>query len=224
MSAMLEETSVPTTDSAAVASSDAAVGATVASDVTEVTSVGPITGPTPAENAAAQTPVEPDEARDEAERIEPVPTGPVTLANGQEVEIVPLKLRETMKLLKIVTRGAGGVLEQLMGELDVNDPVAFAQTFGALILLSIPEAENEVVDFVVSMVRPAEWDALSQEQRIEGLKNIAVELANPELDDVISIVERIVRRESEDIRSLGKRLSQAFSLGRKVGEIAPAAK
>lgn len=165
-------------------------------------------------------PVVPDEPRDEVERIEPTPTGPVKLVSGKEVDIVPLKLRETMKLLKIVTRGAGGVLESTLGGLDLDDPTAFAQTFGALILFSIPEAENEAVEFIQSMCVPAGFESMTdRSQQIEALNSLAIELANPELDDVISIVERIVRRESEDIRNLGKRISQAFQLARRVGDL-----
>jgi hypothetical protein len=179
----------------------------------------PVFVPSVAEQAAAQTPVVPDPPRDEAERIEPDVTGPVLLQSGKQVEIVPLKLRETMKLLKIVTRGAGPVLEQLMGGMDLNDAGAFAQTLGALIVMSIPEAENEAVEFIQSMVRPAGFDSLPQDQKIAQLNALMVELINPELEDVISIIERVVRRESEDIRNLGKRLSAAFKIGQKVGEI-----
>ena len=175
-----------------------------------------------AEQAEAQTPIEPDAPRDEVERVEPSATGPVTLSSGTQVEVVPLKLRETMKLLKIVTRGAGAVLEQLMGELDLNDPVAFAQTLGALVILSIPEAENEVIDFVRSMVIPVGFSDLSAKERAESFRALAEELDNPELEDVISIVERVIRRESEDIRNLGKRISTAFNLASKVNALAEA--
>lgn len=178
-----------------------------------------VSGPSSADMAEAQTPVVPDPPRDEVERIEPANTGPVTLSSGLEVEVVPLKLRETMKLLKIVTRGAGAVLEQLMGDLDLNDPVAFAQTLGALILLSIPEAENEVVDFVRSMVIPVGYKDMDSKEKVEVYRSLLEELDNPELDDVISIVERVIRRESEDIRNLGKRISTAFKLASKVGEL-----
>lgn len=206
-----------TTESATVE----AVGASVAPEaVSEISDPAPTT----AELAETQTPVEPDAPRDEAERLEPDPTGPITLMSGQVVEVVPLKLRETMKLLKIVTRGAGAVLEQLMGDLDLNDPVAFAQTLGALIIMSIPEAEDEVIDFVRCMVVPVNMASLPQPEKIEQLNILAGDMSNPELEDVISIVERVIRRESEDIRNLGKRISVAFNLSKKVGEISPAAK
>lgn len=206
-----------TTESATVE----AVGASVAPEaVSEISDPAPTT----AELAEAQTPVEPDAPRDEAERLEPDPTGPITLMSGQVVEVVPLKLRETMKLLKIVTRGAGAVLEQLMGDLDLNDPVAFAQTLGALIIMSIPEAEDEVIDFVRCMVVPVNMASLPQPEKIEQLNILAGDMSNPELEDVISIVERVIRRESEDIRNLGKRISVAFNLSKKVGEISPVAK
>lgn len=172
-----------------------------------------------AELAEAQTPVEPDPARDEADRIEPVPTGPIVLQNGMEIEVVPLRLRETMKLLKIVTRGAGPVLEQLMGDMDLNDPAAFAQTLGALIIMSIPEAENEAVEFIQSMVRPANFDELPQPEKISQINALMLDLNNPDLEDVVTVVETVVRRESEDIRNLGKRIGTAFKMSRKVGLI-----
>ena len=185
-----------------------------AEDATSI--VDPAT-PAVAEATEAQTPVEPDPARDEAERLEPENTGPIVLESGTEVEVVPLRLRETMKLLKIVTRGAGSVLEQLMGELDMEDPAAFAQTLGALVIMSIPEAENEAVAFIQAMVVPANKDALTAQERVELTQKINNELENPDLNDTISIIERVIRRESEDIRNLGKRISAAFKVAGKVG-------
>lgn len=167
--------------------------------------------------AEEQEPIEPDAPRDEVDRIDPDPTGPVLLQNGTLVEVVPLRLRETMKLLKIVTRGGGPILEQLMGDMDLNDPTVFAQTLGALILMSIPEAENEAVEFIQSMVRPVDFDSLPQQEKISQLNALMIDLNNPDLDDVVTIVERVVRRESEDIRNLGKRIATAFKMARKVG-------
>lgn len=177
--------------------------------------------PTPASLAESQTPVTPDEPRTETERVEPTPTGPVTLLSGTQVNIVPLKLRETMKLLRIVTRGAGSVLEGLINEMDLNDADAFGQTLAALILMSIPEAENEAVDFIQVMVEPVGFDQMNNNEKVESLQKLAQELSNPELDDTVTIIERIVRRESEDIRNLGKRISTAFKMARRVG-IVPA--
>lgn len=204
---------------------DSSAAQAEASDsATVISSVPQEEAPTSASLAAEQTPVEPDPPRDEVERIEPDVTGPISLLNGMQVDVVPLKLRETMKLLRIVTRGAGSVLESFMGDLNLDDPLAFAQTFGALIIMSIPEAENEAVDFINSMVLPVGFSAMDQDQKIASLQALAEELVNPELDDVISIVERVVRRESEDIRNLGKRISVAFQMTRKVTKDSPAAK
>ena len=184
-------------------------------DATSV-SVDPAT-PAVAEAAETQTPVVPDPPRDESERLEPIPTGPITLESGTEVEVVPLRLRETMKLLKIVTRGAGSVLEQLMGELDMEDPAAFAQTLGALVIMSIPEAEDEAVAFIQAMVAPANETSLTTQEKITARQSLAQELSNPDLNDTISIIERVIRRESEDIRNLGKRIGAAFKVAGKVG-------
>jgi hypothetical protein len=95
----------------------------------------------------------------------------------------------------------------------------------SMTLLSIPDAEDETIEFIRSMVYPvglierkglnkqdAErntllWDALDEEMQ------------NPDLDDLITIIEAVVKRESQDIQALGKRLASMFTLAEKTGQI-----
>lgn len=158
----------------------------------------------------------PDEPRTEAERLDPQPEGPVTLSSGTRIEIVPLKLRETMKLLRIITHGAGGYIGSMFDGLSMDDPAAFAQTLVTVLLMSIPDAERETVDFVKAMCIPADLPEEKQ-ARDAALSQLDSELDNPELDDLVTIVETVIRRESEDIRALGKRLNAALNLASRVG-------
>jgi hypothetical protein len=81
---------------------------------------------------------------------EPVP---ITLESGTEILIERLKTRQLMRLLKIVTTGAGDVLTELKFSADMDTAEFTGQLLGAVIL-SIPEAEDETIDFLKTMVLP----------------------------------------------------------------------
>ena len=54
----------------------------------------------------------------------------------------------------------------------------------------------------------------------EKLKELIFdELSNPELGDMVTLIEVIVKRESEDLQALGKRLMTLFSLAKTTGQI-----
>jgi hypothetical protein len=164
--------------------------------------------PVPQEQPPAPLP-----PRDETERLDPQPT-PYRLESGTEIDLEPLKLRQFLRLLRIVTRGAADSLENIT--FDFEDSQAFMQTFLGLVIFSIPEAENEAVDFIQSMVKPKglTGDPKKDIPKFEALHN---ELDNPELEDVITIIELIFKRESEDLRALGKRLGSMMKVAEKMG-------
>lgn len=164
-------------------------------------------------------PATPAPPRDELERLDPTPLK-LVLESGTEFDLEPLKLRQFLRLLRIVTRGAADVLDS--AELDFNDPQAFMQTFLGMVLFSIPEAEEETVDFIKSVVRPAN---LTGEAKADLLlvRSLADELDNPELEDTITIVQALIERESEDLRALGKRLAGMLRTAEKLGATKPAA-
>ncbi len=154
----------------------------------------------------------------------------VVLENGVQVEIEPLKARQFFKLLRIVTRGALPNMQDFSlfrvgGDID---PQEFAGRFLSLMLLSIPEAENEAIDFINSMVRPvgliqrphgAKLSKADLDRNTTLWADVITTLDNPELDDLVSIIEAIVRRESADIQALGKRLAAMFKLAEKTGQV-----
>lgn len=157
--------------------------------------------------------VSPAPPREETERLDPQPVE-LRLESGTEFDLEPLKLRQFLRLLRIVTRGAADVLDQ--AELDFNDPQGFLQTFLGMVLFSIPEAEQESIDFIQSMVKPKNLsgDASKDLIRIQELKT---ELDNPALEDTLTIIQGVIERESEDLRALGKRLGAMFSMAQKMG-------
>lgn len=166
--------------------------------------------PTP---EAVSAPVAPMPPRDEAERLDPTPT-PMALESGLEFDLAPLKLRQFLRLLRIVTRGAADILDS--ANLNFDDPQDFLQTFIGMVLFSIPEAEEETVDFIKSMVVPKN---LTGNPKIDSvsLQELLNELDNPSLEDTVTIVQSIIERESEDLRALGKRLATMLTVAEKMG-------
>lgn len=151
--------------------------------------------------------------RSETDRLDPAPLR-MALESGTEFDLEPLKLRQFLRLLRIVTRGAADVLDQT--SLDLDDPQAFLQTFLGMVLFSVPEAEEETIDFIKSMVKPKDLTG-NPEKDLEKVRSLAQELDNPELEDVLTIMQSIVEREAEDLRNLGKRVAAMFRSAQKMG-------
>ncbi len=148
----------------------------------------------------------------------------VTLSSGLEINILPLKARQFFKLLKIVTHGAGAMIFNL--NISSNDsPEEFGAKLLAVIGFAIPDAEDEVVEFILSIVKPTKEKSgrsltkseLAENKRLDD--ELRTELYNPELEDLLTIVEAIVHREAEDLQALGKRLMTMFDLAKKTGQV-----
>lgn len=161
----------------------------------------------------------------EIDRLDPVPET-ATLQNGIEVRILDLRTRQLFKLLRIVTHGAGQAFIQ--SNLDFSDDSGvFLQKLVTLVMFSIPDAEQEAIEFLQSMVEPADLVDKDPKQlsKAERDKNIALwtelnqEIWNPEPQDTIELIEVIVRREAKDIQALGKRIGQFLKLAQKTGQL-----
>jgi hypothetical protein len=85
-----------------------------------------------------------------------------------------------------------------------------------MVLFSIPEAENETVDFIRSMAKPKDLSG-DPKKDLPRVKALQDELFNPSLEDTLTIVQSIIERESEDLRSLGKRLGRMLKVAEKMG-------
>lgn len=148
----------------------------------------------------------------------------VTLDSGTQVRLLPLKARQFFKLLRIVTHGAGGMLLNVKFSGD-DTPEEFGAKLAAVLGYAIPDADEEVFDFILSMVQPVDFKTgrnLTKQEKEENEKlNEALfdELYNPELEDMVTLIEAIVKREAEDLQALGKRLMALFSLAKTTGQI-----
>ena len=155
--------------------------------------------------------------------------GEYTFASGLTVDVGRLKTRSFLKLLKIVTRGAAGFLMEY--RLDPGmDGGEFVQKLVALIVLSIPEAEDETIEFFRAMTTPQGYiqgiKLSPAEREINedlGLRYNAA-LDDPELEDLFGLMECIVKQEAEDIQALGKRLVAMFTVATKAGQTKDLAK
>lgn len=163
----------------------------------------------------------------ELDRIDPDNT-PRTLKSGMDVEVTRLKTRQFFRLLKVFTHGASTAL--LQSSLDFNATgEEFGQKLLMLVMFSIPDAEQETIDLVQSLVRPAGLHegppaSLTDAQR-EGnaalWQRLGRELFNPDIDDLVDICETVIRQEAGDIQALGKRLTGLYRLAQKTGQDKP---
>jgi len=137
---------------------------------------------------------------------------PLVLSTGTEVLVERLKTRQLMRLMKILTRGAGAALTDLNFD-DSTSRDDFVAQLVMTVVFSIPEAEDETIDFVRSMVSPAgliQGRGLSKpENEINASKyaEVDAEFMNPELEDLVSVIERVANNERDHLTSLGKRLA-----------------
>ena len=169
------------------------------------------------ETEVVEVPVVDDTQRDETERILPDPEGPLRLHNGVEVLVQPLKLRQFLKLIKIVTEGGAAVLDTVKFTTDM-DTAEFAQTFISLVIFAIPQAEDATVEFLRSMVEPADTTG-NREKDTEARLVLWRELENPELEDTIDIISAVVQREAGDLKALGNRLRAMVTMAQKTGQL-----
>ncbi len=162
----------------------------------------------------------------ELDALDPVPEE-IKLSTGTVVAIQPLRARQFFKFLRIVTHGALPLMND-MSLFQMDDDMSQQEFTGRLLsvmLLSIPDAEDETVEFIRSMVEPAglitgrKLNKQDSERNAELTARVDAELDNPELDDLVSIIEAIVKREAADIQALGKRLAGMFKLAQKTGQI-----
>lgn len=148
--------------------------------------------------------------------IEPEPRE-VILASGVRVYVSPMKTRQLLRLLRIITRGAGSLIMQY--PLDFNDEEALTSQLLALTVMAIPEAEDETIDFVRSIVEPAGLesgkDQATAKRNAVRYEELGQALENPELEDLMTVVEVVLGQERENLTSLGKRLTGLVRLARE---------
>lgn len=160
----------------------------------------------------------------ELDRINPQPRR-CELSTGFAVEIVRMRTRQFFRLLRVLTHGAGPALSQAGLNFE-GEPAEFAAKLVTLLVMSIPDAETEAIQFLASMTRPAgiTEKAPAQLTKQEKEANDALwnrfneELNNPEMADTLDLVEAIVGQEAPELQALGKKLQVMFEMFRKTGQ------
>jgi hypothetical protein len=142
----------------------------------------------------------------------------ITLSSGREVVIQRIKTVQMIRLLRVLTKGVGDAIMDL--DFQSDDAEALGKNIGMLALLSIPEAEGETIDFISSLVEPADLirnpkTKADKEQNQEILTEFFYEMQNPELDDLITIMEIVVKNEAPTALALGKRVAALLQTQKK---------
>jgi len=150
------------------------------------------------------------------DRLDPV-AGRVTLLSGTEVALVPLKTRQFFKLLRIITHGGAGMIPQMRFSSEMEDSELAGQLIG-LVIFAIPDAEDETLDFVKSMCLPVGYPSGDKKQDEASLRSLYLELDNPEIEDLVIVIEEVLKRESGDLKSLGNRIA-AMIKGASAGNV-----
>lgn len=160
----------------------------------------------------------------ELDRIDPQPET-CKLSTGLEVDVVRMRTRQFFRLLRVLTHGAGPALTQSGLDFAAGGE-EFSQKLLMLVVMSIPDAEQEAIGFLASMCRPTGIvdKPASQLTKQENEANQALwaryneDMHNPELDDTLDLIEVIIRREAPELQALGKKLQRTFKIFQATGQ------
>lgn len=162
---------------------------------------------------------------------EVIETGPelVELSDGSNVLLEELKLRQFLRLLRIVTEGTPpGALANGLETLSADDG-NFGANLLVMVMLGIPNAEDAVINFLASMVRPvglvggpggkprSKMTKQELERDEAAYADLEEKLQNPDLEDTLILIEAIFKRSASDFGALGKRLASMFEVAKKTG-------
>lgn len=106
-----------------------------------------------------------------------------------------LRTREFLKLMNILTAGMGGrvVTAVMVGETEAD----LVGRMGAALLNAVPAAADETLDFIRSMVEPAQ-------EKAAHYKALQSALDNPDLDIMFEILTGVLEQEASELVKLGK--------------------
>jgi hypothetical protein len=160
----------------------------------------------------------------ELDRLDPQPET-CKFTTGFQVDVLRMRTRQFFRLLRILTHGAGPALTRANLNFG-GDAAEFGQQLLMLVVMSIPDAEQETVMFLSSMCRPTGIvdKPESQLTKAEKDSNAALwddynrEMHNPDLEDTLDLIDVIIRRESPELQALGKKLQRTFKIFQATGQ------
>lgn len=141
----------------------------------------------------------------------------ITLVSGTQVTVERIRTRQMMKLLRILTSGAAEAISTVMAG---GEDADLSMNLLAALTLAIPEAEDETVEFIQSLVSPVNLiesprTRPERESNEEAYERVYAEFENPELDDLLSVIECVVRVEGPHLAALGKRIGAMLQMTQK---------
>jgi hypothetical protein len=160
----------------------------------------------------------------ELDRLDPQPRV-CKLSTGLSVDLVRLRTRQFFRLLRVLTHGAGPAMMRAGLDFKAGSE-QFTQQLLVLVMMSIPDAEQEAIGFLQSMLKPTgitdKPDSQLTKQEDENnkalWKKFNADLFNPELEDTIDLIEAIVRQEAPELQALGKKLQAMIRLFQATGQ------
>ncbi len=150
-------------------------------------------------------------------------TGPtITLVSGQEIRVLPLRTRQLFAFMRILTRDGLPKLLNLDLDTEASGEKFMFQLLG-LVVTSVFEAEDETIDFIKAVVEPVGLkknpkDKAAQKHNENLFLEMFDELENPDPQDLLSILEKLVEEEAGDIQALGKRFVSVVKMAAKMAQ------
>jgi hypothetical protein len=129
-----------------------------------------------------------------------LPTPGTCQVAGIDVTVNRLKTRELLALLKILTSGLGPALGTV--RLDFSSPETVQSDLIGLMLLAMPNAVQETVLFLLTIVQPKSPD---------DRKALNQALDNPDPADLIDVFEAMASQEAGDLTSLAGKAQAMWS-------------
>ena len=151
-------------------------------------------------------------ASEALDAVRPDPSEPFELVSGRLVKVERVRLRQLIKFVKILSAGTATALQNLQIDPDEN-PDAFLGSLLMALVVSVPEGEGEIVEFIQSLVIPADLTEgrnlpkSVRDENDEKVEDLFFDLYNPDLDDVYEILSRVFEIEGPHLLDLANKVT-----------------
>lgn len=140
------------------------------------------------------------------------PSTAVTLKSGTQVDIQEVRLLQMCALIQILTDGAEDRLMSLEYDPERETDDEFLRKLLVTLALAVPKAGPQAAAFIRSVAEPhglrTGYLTKSDKLHNDTLRNqLRTELENPRLQDTLRIMREVIRRETPNLRELGKELA-----------------
>jgi hypothetical protein len=150
------------------------------------------------------------------------------LSDGTRVKLLDMRARQFFKLLKIITHGPALnlILQNGASNLLSGSEQQILGKLVGYIGVALPDSFDEVVGFLYDMIEPEglvkEDSKKAKEDNRALVQKLAQLMTNPEVEDILDLVEAIIKREAADLAALGKKVMKLLSLANKTGQLTTA--